>query len=70
MLAVADCQEQRVGILGSLAGRAEGLDTGCRSQFKAGLGDVEAVDGQFGCQAGGHRQAHGSEAQDGNGVLR
>ena len=53
------------------ASRAEAkvLDAGFCGELQAGLGDVEAVDGQLGGEAGGHGQAHGAEAQDGDGVV-
>jgi hypothetical protein len=38
-------------------------------EFQARLGDVEAVDGQLGCEAGCHGQAHGAQAQDGDCVV-
>ena len=69
LLAVADGQEDRVGTLGGFAGRGEGGDAGFFGELQAGLGDVEAVDGQLGGQAGGHGQAHGAKAQDGDGVV-
>ena len=69
LLAVADGQEQRVGALGGFAGGGEGLDPGRCGEFQAGLGDVEAVDGQLGREAGCHGQSHGAEAQDGDGVV-
>ena len=38
-------------------------------ELQAGFGDVEAVDGQLGREARGHGQAHGAQAQDGDGVV-
>jgi len=69
LLAVADGQEHGVCTLGGLAGGGEGGDAGFFRELEAGLGDVEAVDGQLGRQAGGHGQAHGAKAQDGDGVV-
>jgi hypothetical protein len=69
LLAVADRQEQGVRAFGGFAGSAEGLDACRGGEIQAGFGDVEAVDGQLGCKAGCHRQAHGAQAEDGNGVV-
>ena len=69
LLAVAHCQQQGVGALRGFPGGGERADAGLFSQLQARLGDVEAVDGELACQARGHGQAHGAEAQDGDGVV-